>query len=125
MTYTRPGHDFHDHGTPYDIGDSDAFPFRLTDMKLLKNLEDMTTRYVSQPIHGPSVRDIPRADRKFQQLVCAAGWDGGMAIRPSYAVVEYLGDGKWNSRVERVEFDSEEQAAFNETAGLYGGVSLA
>ena len=26
------GHDFHVfHGTPYDIGDSDAFPFRLTD----------------------------------------------------------------------------------------------
>ena len=51
-------------------------------------------------IHGPSVRDIPRADHKFQQLVCAAAvgmsWDGDPRL---YAVVEYLGDGKWNNRV--------------------------
>ena len=78
-------------------------------------------------IHGPSVRDIPRPDGKFQQLVCAAAvgmsWDGDP--RPSYAVVEYIGNGEWHNRVERVEFDSEEQAAFNENSWIEHGERIA
>ena len=78
-------------------------------------------------IHGPSVRDIPRADRKFQQLVCAAAvgmsWDGDP--RPSYAVVEYTGNGNWDCRVERVECDTEKQAEFNENSWIEHGERIA
>ena len=130
MTYTPDlGHDFHVfHGTPYDIGDSDAFPFRLTDDEIAEKLKGYDYDVMSHGhIHGPSVRDIPRADGKFQQLVCAAAvgmsWDGDP--RPSYAVVEYLGDGKWNNRVERVEFDNEEQASFNENSWIEHGERIA
>ena len=40
ITYTPElGHEFHIyHGTPYDIGDGDAFPFRLTDDELAEKL---------------------------------------------------------------------------------------
>ncbi|MBO33918.1 MAG: hypothetical protein CMM74_13245 [Rhodospirillaceae bacterium] len=130
MTYTPElGHDFHVfHGTPYDIGDADAFPFRLTDDEIADKLKGYDYDVMSHGhIHGPSVRDIPRADGKFQQLVCAAAvgmsWDGDP--RPSYAVVEYMGKGKWNNWVERVDFDAEEQASFNEKSWIEHGERIA
>lgn len=133
ITYTpeinRNFHVFH--GTPYDIGDSDAFPFRLTDDEIGEKLDDFDFDVGAHGhIHGPSVRHIPKKNGETQILVCAAAvgmsWDGDP--RPSYAVVEYAsegawdsGNGKWNCRVERVEFDSEEQATFNENSWIEHG----
>ena len=45
-------------------------------------------------------------------------------VRP-YAVVEYKGDGEWDCRVERVEFDCEEQANFNEKSWIEHGDRIA
>ena len=130
ITYSQDlGHDFHIfHGTPYDIGDNDAFPFRLTDDEIAEKLKGYDYDVMAHGhIHGPSVRNIPRSDGKQQQLVCAAAvgmsWDGDP--RPSYAVVEYMGTGKWNCRAERVEFDSEEQAKFNENSWIEHGERIA
>jgi len=39
--------------------------------------------------------------------------------------VDYLGDGKWEARVERVEFDPEEQARFNENSWIEHGERIA
>ena len=128
-TYTpEKGHDFHVfHATPYDIGDADAFPFRLTDDEIGEKLKDYNYDVMAHGhIHGPSVRHI-QGDGKMKQLVCAAAvgmsWDGDP--RPSYAVVDYLGEGKWECRVERVEFDCEEQAKFNENSWIEHGERIA
>ena len=63
----------------------------------------------------------------MQKLVCAAAvgmsWDGDP--RPSYAVVDYVGEGQWECRVERVEFDCEEQAKFNENSWIEHGERIA
>ena len=60
-------------------------------------------------------------------LVCVAAvgmsWDGDP--RPAYAVIDYLGDGKWEARVERVEFDNEAQAKFNENCWIEKGERIA
>ena len=51
ITYSQDlGHDFHIfHGTPYDIGDNDAFPIRLTDDEIGEKLKgydyDVTVSY--------------------------------------------------------------------------------
>jgi len=50
-------------------------------------------------------------------------WDGDP--RPAYAVVDYLGDGKWEARTERVDFDPEEQAKYNENCWLEHGERIA
>lgn len=129
MTYTpEMGHDFHVyHGTPYDIGDNDAFPFRLTDDELAEKLEGYDADIMAHGhIHGPSVRHLDKGG-KAQTVVCAAAvgmsWDGDP--RPAYAVVDYLGDGKWEARTERVDFDPEEQAKFNENCWLEHGERIA
>ncbi len=129
MTYTPEiGHDLHVfHGTPYDIGDSDAFPFRLSDDEISEKLIDYNYDVMAHGhIHGPSVRNIKNGD-KVNQLVCAAAvgmsWDGDP--RPSYAVVEYMGDGKWDCRVERAEADNEAQAKLNEESWIEHGERIA
>ena len=129
MTYTpEMGHDFHVfHGTPYDIGDADAFPFRLTDDEISEKLKNYNYDVMAHGhIHGPSVRNIKNGD-KVNQLVCAAAvgmsWDGDP--RPSYAVVEYKGDGKWDCRAERVECDIEKQADFKENSWIEHGERIA
>lgn len=130
ITYTPElGHDFKIfHSTPYDIGDTDSFPFRLTDDEIAEKLEGENFDVGAHGhIHGPSVRYLKKADGKVQMLVCAAAvgmsWDGDP--RPAYAVVDYLGDGKWDARVERVEFDPEEQAKFNENCWIEHGERIA
>ena len=129
MTYTPElGHEFHVyHGTPYDIGDGDAFPFRLTDDELAEKLKGYDADIMAHGhIHGPSVRHLDKGGKK-QTVVCAAAvgmsWDGDP--RPAYAVVDYLGEGKWEARTERVEFDQEEQAKFNENCWLEHGERIA
>ncbi len=122
MTYTPEfGHDLHIfHGTPYDIGDNDAFPFRLTDEEISEKLSDYNYDVMAHGhIHGPSIRNIKNGN-KINQLVCAAAvgmsWDGDP--RPSYAVVEYTGDGNWDCRIERVDCDVEAQAKLNESSWI-------
>lgn len=129
ITYTpEQGHDFHVyHATPYDIGDADAFPFRLTDDELADKLKGFDADIMAHGhIHGPSVRNLDK-DGKKQTVVCAAAvgmsWDGDP--RPAYAVVDYLGDGKWEARTERVDFDPEEQAKYNENCWLEHGERIA
>ncbi len=129
MTYTpEQGHDFRVfHGTPYDIGDADAFPARLSDEKIAEKLKDFDFDIGAHGhIHGPSVRYIKKPN-KTQILVCVAAvgmsWDGDP--RPAYAVVDYLGGGKWEARVERVEFDCEAQAKFNENCWIEKGERIA
>ena len=72
------------------------------------------------------MRNIKNGE-KINQLVCAAAvgmsWDGDP--RPSYAVVEYTGNGNWDCRVERVECDTEKQAAFNENSWIEHGERIA
>ncbi len=122
------GHDFRVfHGTPYDIGDADAFPARLSDEKIAEKLKDFDFDVGAHGhIHGPSVRYIKKPN-KTQILVCVAAvgmsWDGDP--RPAYAVVDYLGGGKWEARVERVEFDCEAQAKFNENCWIEKGERIA
>ncbi|UCF75968.1 MAG: metallophosphoesterase [Betaproteobacteria bacterium] len=129
MTYTPElGHDFHVfHGTPHDIGDNDAFPARVKDEQIAEKLKDDDFDVGAHGhIHGPSVRYLKKPN-KTQILVCVAAvgmsWDGDP--RPAYAVVDYLGDGKWEARVERVEFDPEEQAKFNENSWIEHGERIA
>ncbi|MDA0241713.1 MAG: metallophosphoesterase family protein [Proteobacteria bacterium] len=130
ITYSPElGHDFHIfHATPYEIGDEEAFPFRLTDDEIAEKLEGYDFDIGAHGhIHGPSVRNFKKSNGKMQKLVCAAAvgmsWDGDP--RPSYAVVEYHGDGKWDARVERVEFDCEKQADFNENSWIEHGERIA
>lgn len=129
MTYTPElGHDFRVfHGTPYDIGDKDAFPLRLTDEQIAEKLKGQDFDVGAHGhIHGPSVRYI-KMPNKTATLVCVAAvgmsWDGDP--RPAYAVIDYLGDGKWEARVERVEFDCEAQAKFNENCWIEKGERIA
>lgn len=131
ITYTPDlGHDFAIfHSTPFEIGDEHSFPFRLTDDEVAEMLKGYDFDVGAHGhIHGPSVRQLNKPNRdKPQILVCAAAvgmsWDGDP--RPSYAVVDYLGDGNWDCRVERVEFDCEEQAKFNESSWIEHGERIA
>ena len=125
VTYTpERGHDFYIfHATPHDNGDEDAFPFRLTDDEIKDKLKGVTADVMAHGhIHGPSVRHLGD-----QILVCAAAvgmsWDGDP--RPSYAIVDYEGGGKWNARVERVEFDCTEQAKYVENCWIENGERIA
>jgi Icc-related predicted phosphoesterase len=125
MTITPEyGHDFHIfHATPYDIGDDDAIPLRLTDDEVADKIKTVKAEVMAHGhIHGPFVRKIGD-----QTIVCVAAvgmqWDGDP--RPSYGVVEYLGDGKWDTRIEHVEFDCEEQAAKNENCWIEHGDRIA
>ena len=119
-----PGHEFLIfHGTPHEIGDETALPLRLSDEKVKEHLKGVTADIMAHGhIHGPSVRKVGN-----QTIVCAAAvgmsWDGNPL--PSYAIVEYMGDGQWDARVERVEFDCEEQANFNENCWIEHGERIA
>ncbi|MFT5181437.1 MAG: putative phosphodiesterase [Alphaproteobacteria bacterium] len=125
ITYSpEQGHDFFIfHGTPYDIGDEDALPLRLTDDEVKEKIKGVTAEIMAHGhIHGPYVRTVGN-----QTIVCVAAvgmqWDGDP--RPSYGVVEYLGNGKWNAEVKHVEFDCEEQATFNENSWIEHGDRIA
>jgi hypothetical protein len=69
-------------------------------------------------IHGPSIRKVGE-----QTLVCCAAvgmsWDGDP--RPSYAVVEYRGKGKWHAETKRVDYDYESQAKYNDNCWIEHG----
>jgi len=118
------GHDFHIfHGTPYEIGDEDAIPLRLTDDEVKQKIKTVSAEIMAHGhIHGPFVREV-----NGQTIVCVAAvgmqWDGDP--RPSYGVVEYLGDGKWNAEIKRVEFDCDEQANKNENCWIEHGDRIA
>jgi predicted phosphodiesterase len=125
LTYMpEPGHEFLVfHGTPHEIGDESALPLRLTDEQVKKQLGPVTAEIMAHGhIHGPSVREV---DGKT--IVCAAAvgmsWDGDP--RPAYAVVEYLGGGKWHAEPKRIEFDCEEQAKHNENCWIEHGDRIA
>ncbi len=118
ITYTpEKGHSLHVfHGTPNNIGDDDALPARLTDDEMWARIKDVDADVLSfGHIHGAFVRPV-----RDKTLVCAAAvgmsWDGDP--RPSYATIEYLGDGKWDCQAKRVEFDCEEQAVYNENSWI-------
>ena len=75
MTYTPDlGHDFHVfHGTPYDIGDSDGFPFRLTDDEIAEKLRGYDYDVMSHGhIHGPFCSRYPARRSQISTAVCAA-----------------------------------------------------
>ena len=120
----EPGHEFLIfHATPHEIGDESAWPLRMADEAIETQLSGITADIMAHGhIHGPSVRKVGN-----QTIVCAAAvgmsWDGDP--RPSYAVVEYLGDGKWHAEAKRVEFDCEEQAKFNENCWIEHGERIA
>ncbi len=125
ITYTpEKGHDFHIfHATPNDIGDDDAIPLRLTDEQVKEKIKGETADVMAfGHVHGAYVREIGK-----QTLVCAAAvgmsWDGDN--RPAYAIVEYLGDGKWNCEAKRVEYDFETQAKYNEDSWIEHGERIA
>lgn len=125
ITYMpEPGHEFTVfHGTPHEIGDESALPLHLSDEDVLEHLNGSTAEIMAHGhIHGPSVREVGD-----YTIVCAAAvgmsWDGDP--RPSYAIVEYLGDGQWNAETKRVEFDCEEQASFNENCWIDHGDRIA
>lgn len=125
MTYMpEPGHEFLIfHGTPHEIGDETALPLRLSDEEVLKHLDGVTAEIMAHGhIHGPSVRNVGN-----HIIVCAAAvgmsWDGDP--RPSYAIVEYQGNGKWHAETKRVEFDCEEQATYNENCWIEHGDRIA
>ena len=50
-------------------------------------------------------------------------WDGDP--RPSYVVVEYKGDGKWETEIKRVDYDTESQAKYNENCWIENGDRIA
>ncbi|MDH5749828.1 MAG: metallophosphatase family protein [Rhodospirillales bacterium] len=120
----EPGHEFLIfHGTPHEIGDESALPLRLTDDEVKDQLGNVSAEIMAHGhIHGPSVRKVGN-----QTIVCAAAvgmsWDGDP--RPAYATVEYLGNGKWDAQVHRVEFDCEEQAKHNENCWIEHGDRIA
>lgn len=125
LTYMpEPGHEFLIfHGTPHEIGDESALPLRYDDEQVLGHLEGVTAEIMAHGhIHGPSVRQVGD-----YTIVCAAAvgmsWDGDP--RPSYAIVEYQGDGKWRAEAKRVEFDCEEQAKYNENCWIEHGDRIA
>ena len=125
MTFMpEPGHEFLVfHGTPHEIGDEAALPLRLTDDEVRQHLKGVTAEIMAHGhIHGPSVRQVGN-----QTLVSAAAvgmsWDGDP--RPSYAIVEYEGNGKWHATPKRVEFDCEEQAKYNENSWIEHGDRIA
>ena len=125
ITYTpEVGHDFKVfHATPNDIGDDDAIPLRLSDEKVKEKIKDVTADVMAfGHIHGAYVREIGD-----QTLVCVAAvgmsWDGD--YRPAYAIVEYLGDGKWHCEAKRVEYDFEQQAQYNENSWIEHGDRIA
>ena len=91
----------------------------MTDDEVGKHIASVTAEIMAHGhIHGPSVRKVGN-----QTIVCAAAvgmsWDGDP--RPSYAIVEYKGDGQWDATTHRVEFDCEEQAKFNENCWIEHG----
>lgn len=120
----EPGHEFLIfHGTPHEIGDETALPLRMTEDEVKPYLEGVTADIMAHGhIHGPSVRKVGN-----QTIVCAAAvgmsWDGDP--RPSYAIVEYQGDGNWHAEVKRVDFDCEEQAKYNENCWIEHGERIA
>ena len=125
MTYMpEPGHPFLVfHGTPHEIGDEHALPQRLTDDEVLAELGSVRAEVMAYGhIHAPSIREVDG-----MTLVCVAGvgmaWDGDP--RPAYAVVEYLGNGKWRTETKRVEFDYEDQAKLNENCWIEHGDRIA
>ena len=78
MTYTPElGHDFRVfHGTPYDIGDKDAFPARLTEAQIAEKLQGQDFDVGAHGhIHGPSVRYIktPNKTRERGSTIRARG----------------------------------------------------
>ena len=124
-TYTpEHGHNFHVfHATPDEIGDEDALPPRLTDDEMWEKIGKVDADVMSfGHIHGGYVRQV-----RDKTLVCAAAvgmsWDGDP--RPSYATVEYLGDGKWDCQTHRVDGDFEEQAKLNENCWIPHGDRIA
>jgi len=125
ITYTpEQGHSLHVfHATPNDIGDADALPPRLTDDEMWEKIKNVPADVLSfGHIHGAFVRPV-----RNKTLVCAAAvgmsWDGDP--RPSYATIEYLGDGKWDCQAKRVEGNFEEQAKFNENCWIPHGDRIA
>jgi len=125
ITYTPDlGHDFFIfHGTPHDIGDNDAIPLRLSDDEVKEKIRGVTAEVMSHGhIHGPYVRKI--GDQTIVN-VAAVGmqWDGDP--RPSYGIVEYLGDGEWHTEIKHIEFDCEEQATLNENCWIEHGDRIA
>jgi predicted phosphodiesterase len=125
ITYTpEMGHDFKIfHATPGDIGDDDALPLRLTDEQVKEKIKDVTADVMAfGHVHGSYVREIGN-----QTLVCAAAvgmsWDGDH--RPAYAIVEYLGNGKWHCEDKRVDYDFETQARYNEDSWIEHGERIA
>lgn len=111
------------HGHPDEIGDEKALPLRLSDDQMKKQIASVSADIMAHGhIHGPSVRQVGD-----QTVVCAAAvgmsWDGDP--RPAYAVVEYLGDGKWRAEPKRVEFDCEKQAEYNENCWIENGDRIA
>lgn len=125
ITYSPEfGHDFHIfHATPEDIGDDDALPLRLSDDEVKERISSVSADVMAHGhIHGPSVRKVGK-----QTIVCCAAvgmsWDGDP--RPSYGIVEYLGNGEWRTETKRVEFDCEEQAKNNENCWIEHGERIA
>lgn len=113
----EPGHEFFIfHGTPHEVGDTSALPLTLSDDEVKDYIKDVKADIMAHGhIHGPSIRQIGD-----QTIVCCAGvgmsWDGDP--RPAYAVVEYLGDGKWHAETKRIEFDTEKAAQYNEQSWI-------
>lgn len=125
MTVTpEKGHSLHIfHATPDNIGDDDAIPPRLTDDQIWDKIKDVPADVLTfGHIHGAFVRPV-----RDKTLVCAAAvgmsWDGDP--RPSYATIEYLGDGKWDCQAKRVEGDFEAQAKFCEESWMPHGDRVA
>ena len=112
MTLTpEPGHDLYIfHAAPGD--DEGALPLRLTDDEILERLKGAKAECLAfGQVHGPYVRQVGN-----QTLVCGASaavnWDGDN--RPAYVILEYKGDGNWESEIHRVAYDFEPQAKKNE-----------